>query len=297
MTAKSKTIVFFGSGPVANASLLSLLDGFSIEAVITKSSIERHKNQALVEKTALANHIPLYFANTKAELDQLFEHHEFLSDLGVVVDYGVIISINVMQSFELGIINSHFSLLPEWRGADPITFSLLSGQAQTGVSLMLIDPYLDTGQLLAQTKYNIRPDATINSLTTDLIDLSNAMLIEYIPKYKKGLVKPYDQNTSTAPTYSRKISKSDGYIDSRKEASTLEREVRAYLGWPGSRLNIKDGVDIIIKQSHISATPQTSIDILCADKRYLCIDKLIAPSGRLMTSQAFVNGYLKNTKN
>jgi methionyl-tRNA formyltransferase len=128
MTSTSKTILFFGSGPVAAASLRSLADNFSVEAVITKAVPAHHKGVAPVEELAGELGLPIIFASTKKELDEVFTERTFTSKVGVVVDYGVIISQEVIDVFPLGIVNSHFSLLPEWRGADPITFSILSGQ-------------------------------------------------------------------------------------------------------------------------------------------------------------------------
>src|SRR5205807_1457352 len=101
---------------------------------------------------------------TKEELSEVFKKHEFESILGLVVDYGLIISQDVIDNFGLGIVNSHFSLLPQWRGADPITFAILSGQTETGVSLMLINAKMDEGPLLAQEKLPIGKQATTSQL-------------------------------------------------------------------------------------------------------------------------------------
>ena len=132
-------LVFFGSGPVAAASLKKLAKHFVIEAVITKPQPAHHREPfpvlALAEELGLRTLTP----NSKQELSDLFSTKPVKSKLGVVIDYGFIINQDVIDSFPHGIVNSHFSLLPEWRGADPISFSILSGQQKTGVSLMVID--------------------------------------------------------------------------------------------------------------------------------------------------------------
>ena len=249
MINTSKTIVFFGSGPVAAESLEFLAQHFDIEAVITKARPIYHRHNAPVEELAKKLKLPTFFANNKQELNNLIIKQPFKSQLGIVVDYGVIISEQVINSFQLGIVNSHFSLLPQWRGADPITFSILSGQEKTGVSLMLIDQTLDTGKLFVQEELAIDQNETIISLTHKLIELSNKLLLEYIPRYFNNQVVLFEQPNADKATYSRKISKEDGLISPGRPAEQIEREVRAFLGWPGSKISYKDK-NIIVKKAH-----------------------------------------------
>ncbi|MCL1839902.1 methionyl-tRNA formyltransferase [Candidatus Saccharibacteria bacterium] len=286
-------VVFFGTGPVAAASLKSLMGHFEIEQVITKPRNPRHKGIVPVEELAAANNLPLAFANTKLELDQLFDAANFNSRLGIIVDYGVIVSSRVIKSFELGIINSHFSLLPEWRGADPITFSILSGQPATGVSLMLVEPELDTGQLISQEPINIDPADTTPSLTQKLINLSNQLLAKYIPLYLDGQVTPYPQSNPEQATYSRRLNKADSQLDpNTKTAAELERQVRAFIDFPKSKLTLLN-TPCVITASHVAPQPKTSIDPKCADGNYLIIDQLIPENSKKMTAEAFLNGHQK----
>ncbi len=285
------SIIFFGSGPVAAASLEALSKHFLVESVITKSVPEHHKGPAApVETLATKLELPIIFANSKSELDNIMGCLRLESKLGVLVDYGVMLSNKTIKKFELGIINSHFSQLPQWRGADPITFSILSGQEKTGVSLMLIEPTLDTGKLITQKSININKDDTIITLTNKLVDFSNKLLIEFIPKYTAGLVKPKRQPHPDRATYSRKLTKLDGQIDWKKPAEQIEREVRAFFGWPSSYAKIL-GHDIKITKSHVSMSSSNPLDIKCGDNKFLTIDEIIAPSGKRMSAQAFLNGY------
>src|SRR5690349_4191168 len=132
----SEPITFFGSGPVAAESLRLLAQSFTIEAVITKPRPAHHKGSVPVLELAEKLQIPVRTASTKSELDALFDSRPVKSRVAILIDFGIIVSQQVIDYFEYGIINSHFSLLPEWRGADPITFSILSGQPRTGISLM-----------------------------------------------------------------------------------------------------------------------------------------------------------------
>lgn len=297
----SKTIVFFGSGPVAAESLKFIAAHFEIEAVVTKAVPAHHKAEAPVEVLAKSLGLPILLANNKKELDDIVLNTTFKSKLGIIIDYGVIVSTAVIESFPLGIINSHFSLLPEWRGADPITFSVLSGQEKTGVSLMVIDTGLDTGKLLTRKSIIIDPQDTTPTLTEKLIELSNKLLLEYVPEYQSGNLLPKNQPHPDRATYSHKLQKSDGIIDWRKPATTIEREIRAYTGWPQSRTTLGT-IEVIITKAHaIPANydePGTidvvddlsSIMVDTSDGR-LCIDNLKPIGKKEMPVQAFLRGY------
>jgi methionyl-tRNA formyltransferase len=286
----SKTLVFFGSGPVAARSLEFLSSHFSVEAVITKPKPSHHKGSAPVEELSKALGIKTLFASTKDSLDEIINRYQFDSNLGVVIDYGVIFSSKVINSFSLGIINSHFSLLPQWRGADPITFSILSGQPKTGVSLMIIEPQLDTGKLIAQKSVHIQKNETTSSLTQRLIQLSNAMLDTNLPLYISGKLKPRSQPHPDRATYSRKLVKDDGIIDWSKPAKDIEREIRAFIGWPASKSELLNRT-VIITKAHVSSHKDNALSIKCGDGLYLTIDTLIAPSGKTMDAKSFINGY------
>jgi methionyl-tRNA formyltransferase len=176
MKKMSETIVFFGSGPVAAESLKLLAEDFNIEAVITKPKPAHHTGIFPVIEVADKFGIKILYTKNKVELSDLFSTKPVKSLVGLVIDHGILIGQDVIGYFPLGIINSHFSLLPEWRGADPISFSILSGQKRTGISLMLINQDLDEGPLLAQSEYLLSPDITTPELTDDLINLSHQTL-------------------------------------------------------------------------------------------------------------------------
>lgn len=290
MTNTSKTVTFFGSGPVAAASLRSIAEHFSVEVVITKAVPSHHKGIAPVEELARELNLPILFASNKKELDELIDSENIQSPVGIVVDYGVIISQKVIDHFPYGIINSHFSLLPQWRGADPITFSILSGDLRTGVSLMVIDAGLDTGKLITQKVLHMSEDETTPSLTDKLVALSNELLAEFLPRYLNDEIQPKAQPHPDRVTHSRKLTKNDSILDWSKPAAQLEREVRAFRGWPKSRAVVLDQ-PVIVTKSHVSENANTALDIRCGDGLYLSIDELVGPSGRTMDARAFLNGY------
>ena len=293
MTHPSKPIVFFGSGPVAKASLAHLAQHFSIESVVTKPVTERDMAEA-------APGIPVKTVSSRQELDNLMASKPFQSELGIIVDFGIIVSRPVIDYFSLGIINSHFSLLPEWRGADPITFSILSGQSQTGVSLMLIVEALDEGDLLAQENLLIAPHATGDSLTHDLVTLSNDMLTRFVPLYQAGKLQPYPQDSSIIATYSRKLTKEDGRLDWSKPATQLEREIRAFAAWPKSVATLGD-LEVVVTKAHVEASPGGTPGSLVSDGKktlgvattegVLALDE-VKPAGKgVMSVAGFLAGY------
>jgi methionyl-tRNA formyltransferase len=300
MKKTSEPIIFFGSGPVAAKSLQSLRERFVVKTVITKPLPPHHYEEAPVVNVAKANSMEIYYTRDRNELYELFTDVNITNEirLGVLVDFGIIIPQAVLDCFELGIVNSHFSLLPEWRGADPITFAILSGQSVTGVSLMLIVKAMDEGPLLAQEPYRLGPDITTPQLTESLIKLSNDMLASTLPTYMSGEISPFAQDKGIPATYSRKLTKDDGQIDWNKDAKQLEREIRAFAGWPRSHASIND-VQIIITKAHITdllgepgkvEMVDGLLVVHCA-MRSLVIDRLKPAGKNEMSGSEFLRGH------
>jgi methionyl-tRNA formyltransferase len=299
----SETITFFGSGPVAARSLELLKEYLEIEAVVTKPRPAHHRGEFPVVELAKKLGLRTFTPKDKQELSTLFTTKPASSKIGIVIDYGIIIPKSVIDYFPLGIVNSHFSLLPEWRGADPISFSVLSGQQKTGVSLMLIDEGLDTGKLITQKSIGIKPGTTAPSLTEELIKLSVELIEEYLPKYLDGSVIPHSQPHPDRATYSRKLTKAEGVIDWSKPARQIEQEIRAYIEWPKSRTMLW-GMDVIITSAHLldkDGEPGTAVSegkqlfVYCGEKA-LAIDRLKPAGKNEMTSEAFIAGHKSSDK-
>jgi methionyl-tRNA formyltransferase len=295
------SIVFFGMGPVSLASLKQLHASFQIEAIITKVATNK-KDTENVSDWARHNSIPCFEVHNSEELIDVFNDNGFVSQLGLVIDFGLIIPEDIIDSFRLGILNSHFSILPQWRGADPITFALLSGQEETGVSIMKIKPGLDTGDILAVSSVPIAADETNPSLTKKLVKSSYDLLINVVPAYISGKQRTCVPQDEKKATYSRKLLKSDGEINWNKEATQLEREIRAYYPWPGSYTQI-DGERVVISKATVSKQTQPSkktgvffltdtkeLAVTCGNKTALIIQE-IKPAGKsTMTTKAYLAG-------
>jgi methionyl-tRNA formyltransferase len=183
------------------------------------------------------------------------------------------------------------------RGPDPISYAILNGDPETGVSMMLIVEALDEGPLLAQAATKIPPDATSLTLTDQLIDLSHQLIVKNLPAYLEGKLTPYPQ-PNTPPSYSKKLHRADSQLDWSKSAEQLEREVRAFIIWPRSRAALH-GHSVIITKAH--ALPgQGEIGQIWRDNHELgiftnegifVIDKLIPLGKKEMDAKAFLAGY------
>ncbi|HSX15454.1 MAG TPA: methionyl-tRNA formyltransferase [Candidatus Saccharimonadales bacterium] len=301
-------IVFFGTGPVAARSLRLLTQHFRIEAVVTKPRAEHHRGSVPVLELAEQLELPVVLAANKKEVSERVAKAKFKSRVAVLIDFGIIVEQSVIDSFPMGIINSHFSLLPQWRGADPITFALLSGQEKTGVSLMLLVAAMDEGPLIAVGEIELTPEIDAAELTSHLIGLSDKLLTDMLPKYMVGDVVGAPQEKvagtvgySARVSYSRKLTKEDGILDWNKSAEQLAREVRAFSEWPKSRC-VLGGHAVIITAARAEAGEGKpgelwrggqNLGVYCA-KGILMIDHL-KPAGKSeMSIAAFLNGYGKD---
>jgi len=292
-------VVFFGSGPVAAHSLELLAKDFEIVAVVTKPKPEHHKGSFPVLDVAEDLGFKIYTVSNKAELSELIAKKPFSTEVGILIDFGIIVSQDVIDYFPLGIVNSHFSVLPEWRGADPITFAILSGQDQTGVSLMLIVEKMDEGPLIGYGEQPLTPDITTPELTDKLIHLSHALLVNDVPLLIQNKSKGVPQEiTKRKVSYSRKLTKEDGRIDWTASAEEIEREIRAYAEWPKSYTTLKD-VELVVTKAHVvdaSGKPgeyeitKKELVVFTGDKA-LSLDR-VKPAGKPeMDVAGFLNGY------
>lgn len=291
------SVVFFGTGPVASKSLETIAANFFVELIITKPKPDHHKGTWPVADLAKKLGLKIYYAKTKQEVETAILRKPLASKVGVVIDFGVLISEKTIEQFQFGIINSHFSLLPRHRGADPITFAILRGDKKTGVSLMKIVPKMDKGPLIEQRTLYIDPKTDSRQLTKQLVELSNVIIKDSLPKYMSGEIQVKNQ-PSLGASYTRKLKKLDGLIDWSRSAKEIERQIRAYSEWPRSRTKL-GGVEFIITEAEIVneagkageyIIKNNEFVIFCGEKA-LKINKL-QPSGKKeMAASDFLRGY------
>jgi methionyl-tRNA formyltransferase len=154
-------------------------------------------------------------------------------DAGLVAAYGEILRKAVLAIPPLGYLNVHPSLLPLYRGPTPVAGAIMAGESSTGVSIMLLDPGMDSGPILGQAVVPLPPDARAGPLTDELFRLGARLLVELLPGYAAGEVAPQPQDHSQA-TVTRLLKKEDGMVRWELPALVIERMTRAYDPWPGA---------------------------------------------------------------
>lgn len=164
------------------------------------------------------------------------------ADVFVVVAYGQILPLTVLQMPKLGCVNVHGSLLPAYRGAAPIQWAIANGETETGVTTMLMDEGMDTGAILLQAKLPIGPEQTSLELAPQLAQLGAELLVETLLKLEKGELTPIPQDGSRA-TYAPLLKKQDFHLDWQRPAQALHNQIRAFspdcfTGIEGQRIKI-----------------------------------------------------------
>jgi methionyl-tRNA formyltransferase len=234
MTIRS---VFMGSPQFALAPLKTLARITNLVGIVTQPDRPAGRGRQLspppVKDLALAIHLPVIQPGSLRTPEAMDQLQAWRPDIIVVAAFGQILRQDALSLPPFGCINLHASLLPRYRGAAPIPASILAGEVETGVTLMKMDPGMDTGPILAQKKIPIPPRDTTQGLTEKLSILAAETLEEYLPVYIRGELTPEPQDSARA-TYAPQLKKMDGLLDFHKEVETLHRKVRAYFPWPGA---------------------------------------------------------------
>lgn len=264
-------IVFLGSGAFAIPSLRALVEaGHEVAAVVTQPDREKGRGQSLqpppVKPVALALGRPVLQPPRLRAPEAQAALRALAPELQVVVAYGQILPRAVIGIAPAGTINVHSSLLPRYRGAAPIHWAIVNGEAETGVTTMMIDEGLDTGPLLLSRATPIGPEETTPELEARLAVLGGALLVETIDRLAKGTVSPVPQDHAAA-THAPILRKEDGRIDWTARAEVVARRVRGLLPWPGTTTSWAGG-DLKI----LRATPAGAEDGGAAPGTILAID-------------------------
>lgn len=295
MTHASKTILFFGTDAFSAVSLRALLDAqVSIAGVFTKPDSQQGRGRKLsasvVKEIALEHDIPVHQPTSSAELHAAVSAYD--NPAGILVSYGRIIPQWVLDIFSPGIINVHPSLLPKYRGPSPIESAILHGDKETGVSVMQLTAAMDAGPVYGQVSHILTGAETAPELEATLAEQGADLLVRLLPDILDGSCQATPQD-DTDTTYCNLLSKNDAVLDlSLLTAAQAERQVRAFLAFPKSKLTVL-GQPIVVTQASVQTEQQHALDLKCADGAFLRIEHLIGPSGKPMTAAAFLNGYAK----
>ena len=184
-----------------------------------------------VKEKAQMHDLPVYQPESLKDEQALTELKSLDADLMVVVAYGLLLPVAVLQTPRLGCINIHASLLPRWRGAAPIQRAILAGDNKTGITIMQMDAGLDTGDMLAVAECEIRADDTGSSLHDRLMVLGAEVLLSVLPAIAEKTQSRTRQHDSDA-CYAKKLTKAEAKINWSDSAGKIERAIRAYNAWP-----------------------------------------------------------------
>lgn len=227
--------VFLGTPAAAVASLSALADVIDVSCVITRPDAARGRSKqpipSPVKEAALEWGFPVAQPATNEELAAVLAALE--PSVGLVVAYGRILKPEVIEIPYRGFVNVHFSLLPRWRGAAPVTRALLAGDTKTGVSLMQIDEGLDSGPILARVETPIAADETGGSLTARLAHLGSLMVDDVLPAFLRGEVRGAPQIDS-AVTHAARLTRAEAQVYPGTTADQFARSVRGYHPRPGA---------------------------------------------------------------
>lgn len=233
--------VFMGTPDFAVPTLQALLSDadFSVVGVVTQPDRPAGRGRELrpspVKVVAQATGVPVFQPKTLRTPEAFAELEAWAPDLIVVAAFGQLLRQNVLDLPRYGCINVHASLLPRWRGAAPIHAAIRAGDAQTGITIMVMDAGLDTGPMLDHEAITIAPDETGESLHDRLAALGGPLLLRTLRAYLAGDLQPQPQPADdTLITYAGQISKEDGQIDWSASAKEIDRLVRAFTPWPGT---------------------------------------------------------------
>ncbi len=293
-------IVFFGTSDVGLPILKTLNEQHEVLHVITSPDrpVGRKQEMTSTPIATLATELnlpvskPQTVKNNPEFLDQL---RALNADIFIVVSYGKILPIDLLEIPELKTINVHFSLLPKYRGPAPIQFALLAGEDIIGTTIFILDELVDHGPVLAMEEMPISPDDTFATLAPKLADLSAGLLIRLLPDYAAGEIIPVTQDHSQATT-THLIKKEHGKIDWSKSATEIYNQWRAFTPWPGIWTTFENDTLRILECEPASPpeTPNAFTDlkdvIPCGQDTFLRLIKIQLAGKSATSMQDFLNG-------
>lgn len=298
-------IVFMGTPESAVPSLRRLVaDGHEVVAVWTQpdkpAGRGKKLHQSPIKEFALAHNLTIHQLQKikTSEAKELFASHA--ADVAVVVAYGKILPAEFLNAPQDGCINVHFSLLPKYRGAAPVNWAIVSGEAQTGVTTMQIVEALDAGPILLQKATRIGARETAPELLSRLAETGAGLISETLQHL--GDIEPKSQAHSEA-TFAPILKRTDGLIDWSMDAVSIERRVRGFQPWPNAYTMYKSRRLIVwaakaqTSQSNSAAIGQViraegdDLIVSAGNTTVLLINELQLEGAKRMSARDFINGF------
>jgi len=241
--------------------------------------------------------IPMIQPLRMKDPETMVQLQEWAPELIVVAAFGKILRANILDLPPYGCINVHASLLPRWRGAAPIQATILHGDVQTGITIMMMDPGVDTGPILSQRTALVESDETPETLNPKLAKIGATLLIETLPKYLSGALIPLPQDDINV-TYAPMLKKEDGLLDFTQPAVDLARRVRAFYSWPGAFTKWENN-NLKIHRAHAIDTASPGPGIHAVQDRFpaigtcqglLVLDQVQLAGKKAMPGDVFIHG-------
>lgn len=303
-------ILFMGTPDFAVPSLNALLNAkHEVCGVFTQPDKPKNRGMKLqptpVKVVALAHNIPVYQPVSVKDGAAMEIIRELEPELIVVAAYGRILPNEILEYPGYGCINVHSSLLPKFRGAAPIHWAVVSGEKETGVTIMHMAQELDAGDIIDQAVTPIDPDESVEAVHDRLAEMGGKLLVEVVEKLKNGTATRTVQDSSKA-TYAPMLSRELSAIDWTQPAKAIHDKIRGLSPWPAASTDIIHETTIkIFGSSNLgettSAVPGTivsagkqGIDVACGDGRLLRITQLQAPGGKRMAAADYLRGHPLN---
>lgn len=305
--AKIRT-VFMGTAEIAQPVLHALSASAAVEMVAVVSQPDRPKGRKLqlqptaIKTTALELNLPVHQPEKCRDTAFLEELRNWAPDVIAVMAYGQILPQALLDIPTHGCLNVHTSILPKYRGAAPIQWAIWDGEPETGVTIMKMDVGMDTGDIVACARTPIGSEDTAQTIHDRLGEMGAQLLVELLPRYVAGEIKPTAQDNSAA-THARKITKDDGRLDWSLPAVQLFNQIRALTPWPGTfcTWQTENGdVRLKIHRAHpVDGPTVPSGQVIKADREGLIvscgedclqIDELQKEGGKRLPARDFLAG-------
>jgi len=298
-------IIFMGTPEFAVPSLamLSASDN-NLVGIVTQPDRPKGRGKHLhappVKLLALQHGLPLVQPEKIKEENFIQWVKTINPDLMVVVAFGQILPPKLLRIPPYGCINLHASLLPNYRGAAPINWALINGETRTGVTTILMNEWMDAGDILLQRETDIAPEDDALTLSHRLSILGAKLLFETISQLKRGVLSPRPQDHSKA-SYAPLLKKEDGHIDWKKEAKIIHHQIRGTFPWPGGFTTVESKFLKIFKSKVIDeemkeqpgTVSQVSLEGIkvATGKGYLVLTELQLQDRKKMSAAEFTRGH------
>lgn len=298
-------IVFFGSPDSSVYSLKKILEeGHCVELIITQPDKPAGRGNKLttspVKRFAQAVNIPVYQpARIRKDPIALEKLKGIDADINLVVAYGQILPTSLIYYPKYNSINLHFSLLPKYRGASPVHWSILNGDKSTGVTIFELNEKMDEGDLLAQQELGILPGEYAHDLEVRLAAIGAELLCKTVDQIDSI---PHTKQDHSQATFAPLLKKEDGKIDWTKSAIEIDRKIRAFTPWPSAysfldqkriiftRGKVLDGKSHGLSPGEILGVNKTGIQVSCGQNSIYLIGELQPEGKKAMNAYAFSLG-------